>query len=65
MQAWHLIVETPTKNHQILVGGEESDLVAALEESKKLIGVNRIVTVADRVALYGRTILSLRLLKAQ
>jgi hypothetical protein len=65
MQAWYLIVETPTKNHKILVGGDESDVIASLEESKKLISANRIVTVADRLALPGRMILSLRLLKTQ
>lgn len=60
---WTLIVETPSKEHPIQVGKDEAVAVKALSEAVKLMGMNGVVTVADRLAVDGRNIVSLRLVE--
>jgi hypothetical protein len=64
MGLWKLVVETPTKEHEITVGKDEAVAVEALGKSKDLMGINGKVTVVDRLVVDGRNIVSLRIYEA-
>jgi len=51
MGSWVLVVETPSKEHRIPLGADESVALRVLGEAKKHINQLGAVTIAERLAL--------------
>jgi hypothetical protein len=65
VSVWLLCVETATREHRIPIGPDEAAALRALEAARDQMQLRDVVTIAQRLALDGRTIRSIWIEKQQ